>query len=608
MVITERGIRLVQCLAATAVGLLVLAAAGLFGGPSGPDTRWLGLRGAAALAAAPCPSPTSIELPSVSPARVEAARERRFEVFGPKPTELPAPIDWHTDPLDAERYRQNLQKLRFMTPLLSSYADDANTDDLAEATEITLDWVRHNQIKDRDTPDEAWSDKVVGDRTPFVAYVARAASCEGLLSASQRRALIDSLEQHGRELAAKRNYTPDNHGLFVDLGLARLTAFMPVLRQSPQWRALARDRFEDTLRHRLSQGVWLEHSSAYQFLAIRPLDSMLNVLGDDAELEGLRDEMRAAAAWFVRPDGQMTQFGDSNLEPVPDWAQGQADGMRAFFGAGFAFVREPGEAGDQGYLAVTDGFHNTTHKHADELSFELFDHGVPIVNDTGLYHKDPGEIRDYVLSNRAHSGLAVDGLELPIADPANAYGSGLIAAGEGDGWYAIQGRNRLLKGQGVDHVRTFLYRPGTALVIVDHVRSALAHTYTRYLQLHPDIDLGDSDESAIQISAPGFGGAIYDAGGDTPAVRTQARGQKAPLQGLTSPDFREFVPRWTLAYVDTGSTETRVLTIALDSTALRATGATTTGKTTTVELTDADGATSGLSVARDRRKLTVAAD
>ena len=143
---------------------------------------------------------------------------------------------------------------------------------------------------------------------------------------------------------------------------------------------------------------------------------MLAVLGPDPELTDLRDEMRSAAAWFVKPDGEMTQFGDSNLEPVPDWAQGQAAGTRAYFGAGFAFVREPGPAGDLGYLAVTDGFHNLTHKHADELSFELFDHGASIVSDTGLYHKDPGEIRDYVLSNRAHSGLVVDGLDLPIAD------------------------------------------------------------------------------------------------------------------------------------------------------------------------------------------------
>ena len=67
------------------------------------------------------------------------------------------------------------------------------------------------------------------------------------------------------------------------------------------------------------------------------------------------------------------------------------------FGAGFAFVRGSSETGGHGYLAVTDGFHNLTHKHGDELSFELYDDGRSIVNDTGLFHKDPGPIRDYVV-------------------------------------------------------------------------------------------------------------------------------------------------------------------------------------------------------------------
>ena len=607
MVITERGRRVVHCVAAGLLALVLLAVTAGTESPAAPDNRWMALPPGAALAAAPCPSDTAIALPTVSPSRVAAARERRFSVFGPKPTVLEQPIDWHTDPLGAERYRQNLHKLRFLEPLVSSYAASGNTDDLDAALAVVLDWVEHNPRQDAETADEAWSDKVTGDRTPLVAYLLRAGACERLLEPRVERALVASLAEHGRVLAAERTYTPDNHGLFVDLGLARLTALLPFYEQAPKWRALARERFERTLRRRVSQGAWLEHSSAYQFLAIRPLDAMLNVLGTDAELDSLREEMRAAAAWFVRPDGELTQFGDSNLEPVPDWALGQAAGARAFFGAGFAFVRQPRADGELGYLAVTDGFHNTTHKHADELSFELFDDGAPIVTDTGLYHKDPGEIRDYVLSNRAHSGLAVDGLDLPIADGGLAYGSGLTAAGEGDGWYAIAGRNRLLDAQGVAHSRLFLYRPGTALVIVDDLRSDLAHTYTRYLQLHPEVELGDRDEIAIQVNGPGFAGAIYDAPDDNLAERSQVRGQEAPLQGLTSPDFREFVPRWTLAFVDTATSETRALTIALDESALRATAADVDGAVTTVELADAAGTASTLQVTRERRRLTVSA-
>ena len=206
-------------------------------------------------------------------------------------------------------------------------------------------------------------------------------------------------------LAAERNYTPDNHGLFVDLGLARLTSFLPFFEQAPRWRALARERFETTLRRRLSQGVWLEHSSAYQFLAIRPLDSMLNVLGTDAELAALRDEMRAAAAWFVRPDGEMTQFGDSNLEPVPDWALGPGAGVAGLLRRRLRLrPRSPARTASPATSRSPTASTTPPTSTPTSSRFELFDHGVPIVNDTGLYHKDPGEIRDYVVSNRAHSG------------------------------------------------------------------------------------------------------------------------------------------------------------------------------------------------------------
>ena len=608
--ITERGIRLVQGLAASAVALALLLATSGIPGRAPPDNGWTNLRGLAALDAAPCPSTTSIALPTVSPARIEAARERRFSVFGPKPTGLGEPIDWHTDPLGAERYRQNLHKLRFLTPLLSSYAYDDQAADLEPAVAIGLDWVRHNPRGEPGTADEAWSSKVVGDCTPFLAYMVRAAACEGLLSPKHGRPLLASLTEHGKVLASNAIYPADNHGLFVDLGLAQLTNFLPFLDRVEEWRALARQRLERTLRRRLSEGVWLEHSSAYQFLAIRPLESVVDVFGSDPELDELLARMHQAGGWFVKPDGELTQFGDSNLEPVPDWARTQAgdlSGSRTYFRAGFAFVRASGEGGDVGYLAVTDGFHNLTHKHADELSFELFDHGASIISYTGLYHKDPGDIRDYVVSNRAHSGLSVDGLDLSIEDPGLTYGSGLTAAGGGDGWYAIEGKNQLLHAQGVTHRRMFLYKPGVALVIVDSLDSPLAHVYVRYLQLHPDVTLGDRDERSIQINAPGFAGAIYDAAGETPASRTQARGQREPLQGWSSPDFREFVPRWTLAFAHTGASETRALTIALDASALRATGAASRGPTTTVDLADTAGTASALEVTHDRRELTVVA-
>jgi hypothetical protein len=607
LVITRRGVRLVHTIAATILALLILGMAGIATGTRSSGDEWLSLPQAQALDAAPCPPPSSIPVAPTSESRLAEAREDRFRVFGPRSTLLRTPIDWSTDPLGSHRYRQNLQKLRFIGPFLTSYALAGNTDDLARALEVGRDWVRHNPRGEPGTPPEAWSDKVVGDRVPYLGYLIRAGACEGLLSPSDRRLLLGSIDEHGRALASKEFFVPDNHGLFVQIGLLRLVDMFPFIDQADRWRALARKRFEVTLRGRLSEGVWLEHSSAYQLLAIRAVEDWLGAYGSDAELSGLLDQMRVAAGWFVKPNGELTQFGDSDLGPVPTWAlEQEQDGLRAFFGAGFAFVRAAGEAGDTGYLAVTDGFHNTTHKHADELSFELFDHGTTVVDDTGLYDKDPGPIRDFVVSNRAHSVLTVDAQDLPIGDPGVAYGSGLLAAGEGEGWYAIEGENPLLERQGVRHRRLFLYRPGTALIIVDDVRSDALHTYTRYLQFHPHVGVRASGpDGSLELEAAALNGRVYDLPTDTPTTRSKVRGQKEPLQGWTSPRFRAFHPRWTVAYSDQASTETRAISISLDDDDLHVRGVHRTGAGIALDLIDSSGAGTAVEVVRDGRTLSI---
>ena len=597
-----------QVLVATTVALIVLAVAGIAtGGGSGDE--WLSLPPALALEAAPCPGPADLALPPVRPRQLEAARTGSFHVFGPHPTRLQPPIDWSTDPLGAHRYRQNLQKLRFLTPLLSSYASTHDVNDLREGLAITLDWVRGNPRGESGTPAEAWSDKVVGDRVPYLAYVLRASACERLLSGRERRVLLESVRNHAQVLASKKDFVPDNHGLFVDLGLLHLANTFPFMDQADRWHALARERFEATLRGRLAEGVWLEHSSGYQFLVTGALEDFLAAYGADSELSDLLAQMKSAAGWFVKPNGEITQFGDSNLDEAPDWALAEAramSGLKAFFGAGFAFVRAPEASGDTGYLAVTDGFHNLTHKHADELSFELFDDGTTVVADTGLYDKDPGPVRDFVVSARAHSVLTVDGGDFPITDSRDAYGSGLIAVGAGSGWYAIEGRNPLLKPQGVRHRRLFLYKPGVALIVVDRVQSNATHTYARYLQFGRGVHVrAGGPDGSLQLGGQSLTGAVYDLPSGNPTARSKVRGQKDPPQGWTSPDFREFRPRWTAAYSDQGTSETHAITIALDDGGLHASRVRMTGVRALVGLVDESGHRSELEIARSGRSLTI---
>ncbi len=253
LLITRRGLRLVHGVAIALVGGLVLAAAGGGSGGASADERWRLLEGTAALEAAPCPDPASLGPAPLDDEKLAEARAGEFDVFGAERTALSVPIDWSTDPLGAHRYRQNLHKLRFLEPLLRSYGAGGDLDDLRAALAIGVDWVRHNPRGEDTTPVEAWSDKVVGDRIPYLSYLLRASACERLGGARRRAELLDAASEHGRVMAAQRLYVADNHGLFVDLGLLRLVESFPFLADADAWRGLARERFEATLRGRLSR-------------------------------------------------------------------------------------------------------------------------------------------------------------------------------------------------------------------------------------------------------------------------------------------------------------------------------------------------------------------
>jgi hypothetical protein len=101
-----------------------------------------------------------------------------------------------------------------------------------------------------------------------------------------------------------------------------------------------------------------------------------------------------------------------------------------------------------------------------------------------------------------------------------------------------------------------------------------------------------------------LGGGVYDLAPST-TIRSKVRGQKEPMQGWTSPDFRVFRPRWTVAYSNQGASQTDALTLALDDAALHASSVHVTGGLTTIGLVDADGQRTRLEVEQTGRTLAI---
>jgi Heparinase II/III-like protein/Heparinase II/III N-terminus len=481
------------------------------------------------------------EVKPVSDADRENLAADRYTVRGEE-IDLVRPIDWQMDPHDNQSWRFWFHTLQFLDVPLRVYEDEGDLDALAKARDIALDWVSGNPIGGERTGDFAWYDMGTGVRAAFLGYVWRETRRNGLLDPEQETDLTAALRLHARWLSDEKNYTPhSNHGLFEDAGLYVMGAYAGELPDAAGWRDLAERRFLETLsRHiEFDEGVHKEHSPGYQ-MYIRDLVKQLREqggIGGD-RIAGLLERLDAAAGWMVMPDGTMSPFGDTDMIEAPAFAREAADqeGLRVFFEAGYAFVRR-----GSSYLALTCCHHSRAHKHADELSWCLHEGDHLIVGEASRFgyrdEKDPARI--YARSSHGHNVLIVDDQSFPWPDH-NPYGSGLLAAGEGGGWYAILGRNPLL--DGVDHRRLLLYRPGELVVVADELESKAEHTIDRRLHFGPELVAAVSGSEVVARADGNPVAALFEAS-EVPVEVTLARGEVEPrMDGWTFPRDNTKVP------------------------------------------------------------------
>jgi Heparinase II/III-like protein/Heparinase II/III N-terminus len=528
------------------------------------------------------------------------------------PVHLQQPVFWKMDPFRSRQWQNGLQSLKWLDKLYFIYSRSTlfsraeKLAALAKARDYVLDWIDGATNPNRGLPKQAWVDKTVGDRTPYIAYVARAAACEGILNDVQSFTMIQFLQFHGNRLHSTKRYSPSNRGLFEDLGLYLLAEYCPFLKGAPKWRRITLPRFRHTFHGRLDEreGVWNEHSPGYHLLVIRTVERFAALTGHNVNQLRFLPRMRQALGWMLMPDGRLPQFGDTYRDRAPEWAVRYASGkqgIRVLKRSGYAFVKQAGS-----YLGITSQFHNTDHKHADDLSFELFEDGQRVISDTGVFDKDIGAYRRFERRSEAHNVFTVDGQSFKTK-PRRLYGSGITAHGQGRGWYAIEGVNPLVRNLRVHHRRLFLYKPGTALIVVDRVRAASHHTYRRYFHFGPGIDVGTMKRGVMlrdrnRPPAHATLGALSTSKGGAPHL---TRGQDNPLQGWEFPDFRKRTPRWSSSFETRGRNADYVTTISLNPAAPISAGLHgKVGKVARVQLR-AGGKKAGRLVVRRGRKLRI---
>ena len=455
------------------------------------------------------------------------------------------PFDWAMDPFDDANWRFQLNAWRPLDVYIGLHCRGGDPTAYRFLIDAMLDWARAEGRGRRRIA--FWGDMAAGIRAAKLAYVLSQPAF-GRESRSRQDGVIRLARRHLARLRDPDFIAASNHALAQIHGAAALCHVAPHWPEAEGGKAYVSDLLSRLLLSQFGrQGVHLEHSPGYHFFALREFRRMAATgWFDNPDLDRIIGAAAEAAPWFLFPDGTSSAAGDSSpiRRPYPVPAGGDDAVGRLFDEAGYAVVRSPWgrPARESSMLMVTCGHHSNVHKHADELSFELFARGSRLFVDTGKYSYSAGPVRDYSVSARAHSTIDLlserDDNGLGAAAPAGGGLTGLTRTFWG---WVIAGRVER-PAFGVAHRRRFLYRPGQWLVLLDHVTADGPRELTAWLHLHPNLRVEATPDGwrwrrtvAIRHVA------------DHPLTLRRVRGQDDPRQGWMAPDYHKLVENDALA-------------------------------------------------------------
>ncbi|MFD2189603.1 heparinase II/III domain-containing protein [Pistricoccus aurantiacus] len=466
------------------------------------------------------------------------------------------PVDWSADPFSDSNWKFQLHAWRGVDPIIVKYLETRSDEYFHEAVSFARDWYRFHAIND--PSDYSWYDMSAGIRAMRIAFFLDEAYA-GRVDIDQTT--IDMLnnlaEQHISRLMEKEYINRGNHGLFQIFGLNMLCSVVETESCNQESSYSKKMLAEIISKAYTDQGVHKEHSPYYHDFTIRVLQEFdaEQIVGQ--KISKVIRNAKNVSPWLAWPNGRYVEIGDSegrteavfgdvNLTCLDN---GACYAVGDFTDSGYATIRSnPHDEIQNSMLFMTGMSYSRIHKHVDELSFTLFEHGRQIFIDSGKYGYSNDKWRDYVLGASSHNTVSL--LDVDIGRESLSYeGSYLDSLRVSESGFKIVGkveRKKLFTQE-----REVIYHPGKHIKIRDTLLSDTDMTYVSSLHVSPDLEPIVRDN--------GFD--IDLANGHVIQARLQeedcfvdvTRGLKEPVLGWSSVGYKEMKPTSVVRAICSGS-------------------------------------------------------
>ncbi|RYZ03126.1 MAG: hypothetical protein EOO73_28880 [Myxococcales bacterium] len=488
---------------------------------------------------------------------------------------LEPPIAWDADPFKDRNWQFQLHSLAMVRPLLARYAATADSARYHQAVAFAVDWWRFHGEQGKQA-DYSWYDMATGKRATILAYLLdRAFAGKEKLSEAEQRSLLAMAGAHVTKLRDRKFIVMTNHGLFQIQGVASLCRVLGDVGDCEGSDAYVQKQLGKLLDTQFdAYGVHREHSPQYHRLAIQALSRFAQPQGTGVykEIAQRLELARAVFPWLVFPDGRLATLGDTEGEapdepPPPSRKCTEKDGEACvevgdFSKSGYVVVRSPWSRPkrDAFMLIMTGMYNRSTHKHADDLSFELMEHGELLLEDSGKYAYLKDKMNKHVHTARAHTTVGLADREIVVGD-AKAYGSALEPPERDGNVHVLRGQVRRKKL--FTQTRRVDYAPGRYLLIDDELNSPDAREFESYVHLARQLEAKADGAAFIVPLAGGRRMRVEALSADCKS--SQARGQNEPqLQGWVTKAYREMTPASVLTFGCAGKDRHITLLLSFD--------------------------------------------
>lgn len=497
---------------------------------------------------------------------------------------LALPLNWNADPFKDRNWRFQLHAWRMIDPLVFAWLETGEKQYIELAFSIIDDW-RLFHVERAASSAYGWYDMSVGIRAMKLAFlIDRGLRGEYELNARRRAVVLELAELHVRKLLEPDFLASGNHGLFQLHGLVALCETVPFLRSCPgaldyaeaQWQKLLSRQFS-------SEGIHLEHSPSYHLFIADTVRGMLRSgwYENFEQVQQLMRKVEANKIWMLNPDKKVIAIGDSTTTPInlrfppgddtcvdASVYQSRCYLLKAFPTSGYAMVRSDWAVAtdSSSMLFFMASFHSGLHKHADDLSFELFEFGEPLLTDTGKSSYEYDAWRNFAVSTRAHNALEIDGRSSSTLTD-DAYGSALRNAARRRNTFLLDGKVQHAA-LNVAQRRQIFYTPRLWLLVVDQLTGGAPTTATQWFHFAPSVHVvgphPGPEGSPIFNARLGNGRQVQVQQLVSSCPGELTLGSSNPIQGWVTESYGSLVPRHTIGFTCSSAPRTLATLFVLD--------------------------------------------